>query len=120
MYKSEDTWTNCFTLTAPDTNIAIPSVAYLGLSAETGELADNHDIISLKAQNLYNIGGNTGDNRAPSSGGPSSNKASVKPPQEEKGGWGWFFVKALLFIVAIAGGYIGWTFYRTKQQYSRF
>lgn len=119
MYKSEDTWTNCFTLTAPDTNIAIPSVAYLGLSAETGELADNHDVISLKAQNLYNIGGNTGDSRA-SSGGPSSNKASVKPPQEEKGGWGWFFVKALLFIVAIAGGYIGWTFYRTKQQYSRF
>ncbi|THC95476.1 hypothetical protein EYZ11_005031 [Aspergillus tanneri] len=34
-YKSEDTWNNCFTLTAPDANIAIPSVAYLGFSAET-------------------------------------------------------------------------------------
>ncbi|GAB1204874.1 hypothetical protein APSETT445_003538 [Aspergillus pseudonomiae] len=37
-YKSEDSWTNCFTLTAPETNIAIPSVAYLGFSGETEPL----------------------------------------------------------------------------------
>lgn len=117
MYKSEDKWTNCFTLTSPETNIAIPSVAYLGLSAETGELSDNHDIISLKSQNLYRTKAKPG-NRPPA-GGPSSNKGSVKPPQE-KGGWGWFLFKTVLFFAAIVGGYFGWTMYRTKQQYSRF
>lgn len=118
MYRSEDTWTNCFRVTSPQTNIAIPSVAYLGLSAETGELSDNHDIISLKAQNLYNVGGNTG-NRAPAGGSPSNRGGSVKPPQE-KGSWGWFLFKVVLIIGAIAGSYVGYTMYRTKQQYSRF
>ncbi|RJE20890.1 hypothetical protein PHISCL_06786 [Aspergillus sclerotialis] len=117
-YKAENIWTNCFTLTAPQTNIAIPSVAYLGLSAETGELSDNHDVISLKAQNLYNIGGTT-DNRGPAGGAGSGNRASVKPPQE-KGGWAWFLFKFVLFLGAIVGGYFGWTIYRTRQGYSRF
>lgn len=117
MYRTEDAWVNCFTLTAPETNIAIPSVAYLGLSAETGELSDNHDIITLKTQNLYNVGGNTA-NRGPA-GEPSNNRGSVKPPQN-KGGWGWFLFKTILFFAAIGGGYVGWTVFRTKQQYSRF
>lgn len=118
-YRAEDSWTNCFTVTAPDTNIAIPSVAYLGFSGETGELADNHDIISVKAHNLYNTGGTTGNRGSSGSGSSAKGAGSVKPPSE-KGGWGWFLFKTILFFAAIAGAYVGWTMYRTRQQYSRF
>lgn len=118
-YKAEDIWTNCFKVTAPETNIAIPSVAYLGLSAETGELSDSHDIVSLKAHNLYNIGPNTGS-QAPASGSNSNNRPSYVKPPPEKGGWGWFLFKTVMFFAAVVGCYIGWTVYRAKQGSSRF
>ncbi|KAL4933526.1 legume-like lectin family protein [Aspergillus undulatus] len=118
-YKSEGTWTNCFTLTAPETNIAIPSVAYLGFSAETGELSDNHDIISVKAQNLYNVAGSKG---AGGSGPPRSadrpNRSSKS--KKDQGSWSWFFFKVFFFIAAVVGGYVGWTAYRSRTRYSRF
>ncbi|CAL5869821.1 uncharacterized protein PFLUO_LOCUS4051 [Penicillium psychrofluorescens] len=120
-YKTEDAWTNCFTLSADEANIAIPSVAYLGLSAETGELSDAHDIISLKAENLYSIsrGQNNAGSRGPSSDGRTSNKF---PPKKDTGGggWLWFLFKTVLFFAAIGGGYMGWTIYRTKARSSRF
>ncbi|KAI9934912.1 hypothetical protein ASPWEDRAFT_660033 [Aspergillus wentii DTO 134E9] len=120
-YKSEDSWQNCFTLTHPETNIAIPSVAYLGLSAHTGEVTDNHDIISLKTHNLYSIGSSGGSSSKGSSagtGGRGRNKASMV--KKQKGSWTWFLFKVVLFFAAIGGGYVGWTAYRAKQRYSRF
>ncbi|PKX99020.1 legume-like lectin family protein [Aspergillus novofumigatus IBT 16806] len=119
-YKSEDTWTNCFTLDAPETNIAIPAVSYLGFSAETGELSDNHDIISVNAKNLYSIGGSAaaGSGRGPANNG-RQDRAHVKVPKQ-KGGWGWFLFKFILFLGAVVGAYVGFTMYRTKQRYSRF
>ena len=120
-YKSEDTWNNCFKLDASDANIAIPSVAYLGFSAETGELSDNHDIISVKSNNLYGVGGarsSSSDSKRASS--PKNDRARVKRTQKKKGSWGWFVFKTLLFLVAVAGAYVGYTVYRTKQRYSRF
>lgn len=121
-YKSEDTWNNCFTLDASDTNIAIPSVAYLGFSAETGELSDNHDIVSVKSNNLYGIGGsksNAADSKRASSARNDSGHVK-KRTQKKKGSWGWFLFKTLLFFAAIGGAYVGYTIYRTKQRYSRF
>jgi mannose-binding lectin 2 len=117
-YKTEDSWTNCFTLNADETNIAIPSVAYLGLSAETGELSDNHDIISLKAENLYSLNRNGGSRGSDSSKGRGRG-SNTKPPRE-KGSWTWFFFKVILFFGAIVGGYFGYTIYRTKARSSRF
>ncbi|KAJ9484582.1 hypothetical protein VN97_g8785 [Penicillium thymicola] len=119
-YKSEDTWTECFSLSAEDSNIAIPSVAYLGLSAETGELSDNHDIVSLKAENLYSL------NRSNNNKGKSTedrSKGRVRPsskPVKEKSSWSWFLFKTVLFFAVIVGGYFGWTVYRTKARSSRF
>ncbi|KAJ5407776.1 hypothetical protein N7509_001659 [Penicillium cosmopolitanum] len=118
-YKSEDTWTNCFSLTPEDASIAIPSVAYLGFSAETGELSDNHDIVSVKAENLYHVKGN---NRDQSTGGKDSSsrgRGGNKAPQE-KGSWTWFLFKVILFFGAIVGAYFGYTVYRTKARSSRF
>ncbi|PWY71649.1 putative lectin family integral membrane protein [Aspergillus heteromorphus CBS 117.55] len=115
-YKSEESWINCFELTAPETNIAIPSVAYLGFSAETGELSDSHDIISVKAQNLYGTGGSNGG----SGKGRPKDSSRVKRRKQKGGSWGWFLFKAVLLIAVFAAAYIGWTAYRTKTRYSRF
>ncbi|PTU19475.1 hypothetical protein P175DRAFT_0441788 [Aspergillus ochraceoroseus IBT 24754] len=117
-YKSEGTWTNCFTVTAPETNIAIPSVAYLGFSAETGELSDNHDIISVKAQNLYNTGRSGSDSKGPAR--PVERPRSKFSKQKKEGSWGWFLFKVFFFLAAVAGAYVGWTVYRSKTRYSRF
>lgn len=117
-YKTEDSWINCFTLSAEEANIAIPSVAYLGLSAETGELSDNHDIISLKAENLYPVNRNNAGNRGSDNArgrGRGSSKA-----KKEGSSWTWFLFKTVLFLGAIVGGYFGWTIYRTKVRSSRF
>ncbi|RAL17732.1 legume-like lectin family protein [Aspergillus homomorphus CBS 101889] len=117
-YKKEDTWIQCFELNAQDHNIAIPSVAYLGFSAETGELSDNFDIISVKSQNLYSVGGNAGGKGGlPRARGQDS--AKVKR-SKKKGSWGWFLFKVVLFLAAVVGAYVGWTAYRSKQRYSRF
>ncbi|PLB39518.1 legume-like lectin family protein [Aspergillus candidus] len=124
-YKAENTWTNCFTLTAPETNIAIPSVAYLGFSGETGELSDNHDIISVKSQNLYSLGGGSaGSSRgsSSSSGKSDRSKSSSKSTKSASSGgtWAGFFFKTILVLFAIAGAYVGFTIWRSKQRYSRF
>lgn len=118
-YKTEDSWTECFTLNAEDSNIAIPSVSYLGISAETGELSDNHDIISLKAENLYSLNGNGNGAKGSSDGRSKGRPASSKAPKEG-GSWTWFLFKTLLFFGAIVGAYFGYTIYRTKARSSRF
>ncbi|KAF1988060.1 hypothetical protein K402DRAFT_453232 [Aulographum hederae CBS 113979] len=114
-YKAADAddWTNCFVIDNPK----IPSVAYLGFTAETGELSDNHDIISVATKNLYQV-----DEKEM---GDGKGKKSWKDPNKvtqkgSGGGWGWFFFKFLLFGVIVAGAYIGFTAYRTRQRSSRF
>ena len=117
-YKTEDSWTECFNLSAEDANIAIPSVAYLGLSAETGELSDNHDIVSLKAENLYSVNrGKEGGSGSDSSRTRGRNTSRIP---KKKGSWTWFLFKVVLFLGAIVGAYFGWTIYRTKGRSSRF
>lgn len=109
-YKSEDEWTPCFEVE----NYKVPGVAYLGFSAETGELSDNFDIVSVKTQNLYLRGG------AGSGGGTSSSgktATSYKKPKAQSGGsWTWFFMKFVLFGLAITGAYVGFTIYRARQR----
>lgn len=39
-YKSEGEWTECFTTPG----VALPNVMYLGFTAITGEVSDNHDV----------------------------------------------------------------------------
>ncbi|CAJ0642582.1 11299_t:CDS:2 [Entrophospora sp. SA101] len=50
-YKGWDQWEPCFTIP----NVTIPNVAYLGFSALTGEVSDNHDIISVTTNNIVSV-----------------------------------------------------------------
>lgn len=110
-YKAEDEWTTCFDIQG----FKVPPVAYLGFSAETGELTDNHDIISVKSQNLYRK--NPGTNpSAPNSAGGGKKSASSMTRERSSGSWTWFLVKFVLFGLALTGAYVGFTIYRTKQR----
>lgn len=109
-YKSEDEWTQCFEIE----NFKVPPVAYLGFSAETGELSDNHDIISVKSQNLYKK--NPGSKPAnPNAAGGKAGSFMVRE-KKSSGSWTWFFMKFILFGLALTGGYVGFTIYRTRQR----
>lgn len=114
-YKAEDEWTECFETEA----FKLPQTAYLGFSAHTGELTDNHDIISFQSYNLY-IRPNTGSPR--SGDGGSRAKAQPYNPggDKERGSWRWFLFKIVLFGIAVGGGYVGYTMYRASKRGSRF
>jgi mannose-binding lectin 2 len=108
-----DRWEPCFTLP----NVKIPSVAYLGFSAETGELADSHDIIKIEARNLYNPDGSRPTKSGSGSGGKKNRK---RPKDSSGGGWGWFFIKFIIFGLVLAGAWAGFVAYRAQQTRSRF
>ncbi|KAH8894812.1 hypothetical protein GQ53DRAFT_744219 [Thozetella sp. PMI_491] len=105
-YKNEDEWTLCFETNEPP---AIPQVAYLGFSAETGELSDNHDIISISAKNLY---------QTQPTGRPTPGSTRKGKTPSEGGSWTWFFFKVLFFFGLIGGGYVGYTAWRANSKRS--
>ncbi|KYK60099.1 Legume-like lectin [Drechmeria coniospora] len=109
-YQTEDEWTVCFETDSPP---AIPNIAYLGFSAETGELSDNHDIISVTAKNLYSNPG------APSPA-QKKNGQPASHPNQQGGSWTWFFAKVFMFCLVVGGGYIGFTAYRARTKSHRF
>jgi len=115
-YKNEDEWTTCFETGA----IKLPSVTYLGFSAETGELSDNHDIIKIETRNLYSPTGSTGS--ASGSQQYSRNKGRpVKPHRQGTGSWFAFLLKAILVLGVLgAVGYVAFTAYRSKGRRDRF
>jgi len=125
-FKKEDEWTPCFDIP----NVKIPTVSYLGFSAETGELSDNHDIISVNTKNLYDAASRGQSRKAASEQGKSNRAKNIKDHSysgsQSSGGflsWMWFFVKTILVLATIVGvGYIGYTTYRSRQRrsYSRF
>ncbi|OQN98013.1 hypothetical protein B0A48_16319 [Cryoendolithus antarcticus] len=114
LYKKEDEWTRCFQIP----NTKLPAVSYLGFSAETGELSDNHDIVSVETRNLYSISGRTG---TPPAGTKDYSRGKYKTDKSaSSGSWFWFFVKFMVFGLLVAGAYLGFTMYRTKRRRDRF
>ncbi|KUI59572.1 hypothetical protein VP1G_06806 [Cytospora mali] len=110
-YKNENDWVLCFETNEPP---AIPTVAYLGFSSETGELSDNHDIVSISAKNLYASN--------PVSTPGSSRKKGSGPRKNKKGSsWTWFLLKIVMFAIVAGGAYVGYTAWRTNNlKRSRF
>lgn len=115
-YKAENEWTECFE-TGP---LTLPSVSYLGFSAETGELSDNHDIISIETKNKY-INKGYSDQAAAGASGPYGTEKGGRGGRQfrrekERGSWKWFFFKVFVFGGVVVGGYVGWTMWRASQR----
>jgi len=110
-YKSEDTWTECFSITPTESRpLKLPPVSYLGFTAETGELSDHFDIVSVDAKNLYTASG-----RIPQR--PETLKGGRGRRSRKKGSsWSWFFFKIFMFGLVCGGGYFGFTMYRANKR----
>ncbi|GJC95375.1 legume-like lectin family protein [Colletotrichum higginsianum] len=81
--------------------------------AETGELSDNHDIISVQAKNLYTTqAGKSSSKTTPGSG--KGKKGSSITKESGGGSWTWTFFKIFLFFGVLGGGYVGYTAWRAK------
>jgi len=113
-YQNNEDWTTCFE--AGD--VTLPSVSYLGFSAETGELSDNFDIVSVETSNLYQT--TPGETTAGASR-PGGRGGKGRPTLKQSSGWGWTLVKIILFFGICGLGYAVYTTYRTsKKRSSRF
>ena len=113
--KDSDEWTECFE-TGP---LKLPQTAYLGFSAETGELSDNHDIISITSHNLH-VRTKMGTEKVKDGSGSKPVKVESKPynpgGEKESGSWRWFLLKIVIFGIVCVGGYVGWTVYRANRR----
>ena len=118
IHKKEDEWTKCFEVTG----VKLPQVTYLGLTAETGELSDNFDIIKLETRNLYSTSGSNkasdGKSGAKKSDRKSRGNSGAKPQHRSSSGgsWSWLFLKFVLFGIVVAGAYVAFTMWRAHKR----
>ena len=94
----------------------MPNTAYLGFSAETGELSDNFDIMTVETRNMYQAA----DPKGRQGGDGESRHGGVVRPEKTGGSWTWFFFKVILFFGLVGGSYVGFTMYRANKRNSRF
>ncbi|KAK9469114.1 concanavalin A-like lectin/glucanase domain-containing protein [Lipomyces arxii] len=104
-YKEPKKWTTCFKVDAP----VLPTVSYLSFSAETGELSENHDLISVDVSNLFVL---NADKASTTTKSFHNDKVSKK----KGGSWFWFFFKILLVGGGGYFGYIQYMAYMKKKQ----
>ncbi|KAI0753198.1 legume-like lectin family-domain-containing protein [Daedaleopsis nitida] len=97
-YKAWDEWTECFTVYG----ITLPTAPYVGFSALTGDVSDNHDIISVTT---YSAILSSPDQQRDKLTG------SRKIPGIEGSGWTWTFIKFFIFIGVVAGAMYGYKMY---------
>ncbi|EIW71811.1 hypothetical protein TREMEDRAFT_16819, partial [Tremella mesenterica DSM 1558] len=83
--QKEDEWVVCF----ETDQITLPSQPYLGFSALTGDVSDNHDIISVTASTLQ-LSKEYRDTQAPFVGSAGSGKGRRVQPRSGSGAAGWF------------------------------
>jgi lectin, mannose-binding 2 len=93
-------------------------MAYLGFSAETGELSDNFDIITIETRNMYQAMDSKARQGKDGDSGPR--RAGRGRPEKKGGSWTWFFFKVILFFGLVGGSYVGYTVYRASKKSSRF
>lgn len=115
-YRGRNKWEKCFSVP----HYRLDDNKYLGFSAQTGELSENHDIYSLHVYALHRQFASYEELDAVQNG--NQNSGWVDPTQKQHNSRGffsfvfscvWFLIK-IGFFVAICYG--GWTFYRAYQR----
>ncbi|XP_065654291.1 vesicular integral-membrane protein VIP36 isoform X2 [Hydra vulgaris] len=110
---NDDSWKECL----DKYGVEMPTGYYFGLSAQTGDLSDNHDILSMKFYELENEE-EEGDysNIIPNSNESEPNREHVddpsKPSTRREQAMNWLL--AILLFVTFAGG-LSFYFYQKKQ-----
>ncbi|KAJ7750032.1 legume-like lectin family-domain-containing protein [Mycena maculata] len=106
-FRAWDEWTDCFR----QEGIKLISAPFLGFSAMTGDVSDNHDIISVTTYSAV---------LSPESAQRDKPGTFISriPGASGQGTWFGFFVKLLVFAGICAGGYYGYEEYKRRQMYS--
>lgn len=112
-HEEWDKWQTCFNVN----NITLPSNIYLGFSAHTGDVADDHDIISVSAYNAVW--------HAPVPGAKKKKRQLYKSSSGSRstGGIGTFLynlIKWLFLLVLVVVAVIVFRGYRSKRSAKRF
>lgn len=104
LWRQEDEWDVCF----KQHDVVLPEQIYLGFSAHTGEVTDNHDIISVVTKSIP----------------PAVKEAAPQPakPQKKSSGSG---ILSVFFKMVLAGGlvgvlFVGYRFYDQRNRMKRF
>ncbi|KAK9480629.1 concanavalin A-like lectin/glucanase domain-containing protein [Lipomyces japonicus] len=119
MFKEQGKWTNCFKLTSPP---SLPGMGFLQFTAETGELSENHDLISVDVSSLFLTGGLSSGSATTQPGGHDSSKqrSRKKKSSSRSGGffsWVWFFIKLALVAGIVYVGFTQYKIYVQKKKY---
>lgn len=118
-YKGQKKWANCFVIDG----VSLPTSAYLGFSARTGELSENHDLHRVQVYSLRNPPSRYNelidlDNGKTLRDRTSYSKAQAKSSGKHTGGGSWlgFIFKILLLLAVILLAVVGYGIYITKNQ----
>lgn len=96
-----DKWINCFTIA----NVTIPDDSYLGFTALTGDISDNHDLVSVRVETMRPEALKNMANHMPS----NFDMPVIK--QSGGGSFVWTLFKILLLAGACGGLYVGYKKY---------
>lgn len=113
-------WEQCFYAEG----VRLPTGLYFGVTAATGDLSDNHDVISIKTYMLDAPYTNSREDRSmiiPSAANAAPHRDHAEDDHSSSSmGWLKFFFYTLLTIIglaAVAG--VGYVLYQKKQESSR-
>lgn len=117
--EGRNAWKECFTVK----NVILPTGYYYGASATTGDLSDNHDIISFKMYELDLLDGQSPtedrSNVQPSAASFEAPRDHIDDPTPTSPGVKIFFMFLLGAIVLIVLAVLGIMFYQKQQERSR-
>lgn len=116
----KNSWITCFEVDG----VKLPTGYYFGASAATGELADNHDILSMK---LYDIGVDDKDHDSsvdyskiePSADFFAPHRDHVDDKPAESSGWSGFFIFFLVVLALVVCGIVAYVLIGKSQDRKR-
>jgi mannose-binding lectin 2 len=120
--ESKNEWKDCFTVSG----VRLPTGYHIGVSSATGELSDNHDIISIKTYELeapvLDPHGNIPEDRAsikPSASIFAPARDHINDPPPPMSGVKLFFLIVLAIIGVVVLVAVGILVFQKKQETSR-
>ncbi|KAJ8661879.1 hypothetical protein O0I10_002210 [Lichtheimia ornata] len=104
MWQEEDKWDECFKVQ----DVQLPENVYLGFTAHTGELTDDHDIISVSTRTL------------PPKAREPVKKASSEKQRQSGGGFFSFLLKMLAAGLLVGVLFVVYRMYDSNSRMKRF
>ncbi|CAO3621974.1 unnamed protein product [Cunninghamella echinulata] len=103
-WRDEESWDQCFKVS----DVKLPNQFYLGFTAHTGDLSDNHDIIAVTTRTLV-----------PVDKVVDAPKVDKKPKKSSSGFFS-FIIKIVLAAGLVGVLFVGYRMYEKNNQMKRF